>query len=503
LADGDARVAKRPGVCLAQSVGAANLAAGLQDAYLGLSPVIAITGQRPFTMRYRHTYQELNHKTLFDAVTKFNANVEIVEQLPVLLRQAFREATSGAPAPVHLDMQGNSWAEIARGEAEMDVVIEPEFTACPAFRTEPDRASVAAAAKVLNAAQRPIIVAGSGVSLSGAQGEVRELAELLSIPVATSVGGKGAIPENHPLSVGTVGNYSRVCANQAVAAADLVLFIGSRTGSQVTNEWKIPPAGTKVIQFDIDPAELGRNYPNQVSVLGDAKVSLRRLIEALSLLKLNRATEFASYTQGLVAKWRRDNAPMYHSEATPIRPERMMKELTEYLPADAVLVADTGHSAIWTSTMADFHYPGQTYIRAAGSLGWAFAAALGAKCAAPNRPVICFTGDGGFWYHLGELETAARYGINTVTIVNNNSALSQLKRHMDGFYKGKTGDPASIYGFTHVDFAKIAAVTGCFGITVTQPGELKGAIEAALAAKKPAVINVVGDVNAAAPPAWE
>ena len=403
MADGYARVAHRPGVCLAQSVGAANLAAGLQDAYLGLSPVIAITGQRPFMLRYRHTYQELNHKTLFDAVTKFGANVETVEQLPVLMRQAFREATSGAPAPVHLDMQGNSWAEIARAEADLDVIVEKEFTTYPSFRPEPDRSRVEAAAKAISTAERPIIVAGSGVTLSGAQKEVTELAEMLSIPVATSVGGKGAISEDHPLSVGIVGNYSRVCTNQAVAAADLVIFIGSRTGSQVTNEWKIPAAGTRVIQFDIDPAELGRNYPNQVSVLGDAKVSLRRLIETLSRSKVSKAAEFASYTQGLVAKWRRDNAPMYNSDASPIRPERMMKELTEYLPPDAVIVSDTGHSGIWTSTMLDFKYPGQTYIRAAGSLGWAFSAAIGAKCAAPDRPVICFTGDGGFWYHIGEL----------------------------------------------------------------------------------------------------
>jgi acetolactate synthase-1/2/3 large subunit len=218
---------------------------------------------------------------------------------------------------------------------------------------------------------------------------------------------------------------------------------------------------------------------------------------------VNRATEFASYTQGLVAKWRRDNAPMYNSDASPIRPERMMKELTDYLPPDAIIVADTGHSAIWTSTMLDFKYPGQTYIRAAGSLGWAFSAAMGAKCAAPDRPVICFTGDGGFWYHIGELETAKRYGINTVTIVNNNSALSQLKRGMDNFYKGKAGNPASIYGFTSVDFARVAEAIGCFGITVTKPGELKGAIDAAFASKKPSVINVVGDANAAAPPAWE
>ena len=502
MADGYARVSHRPGVCMAQSVGAANLAAGLQDAYLALSPVIAITGQRPFMLRYRHTYQELNHKTLFDAVTKFSANVEVVEQLPILMRQAFREATTGAPAPVHLDLQGNSGAEIARVEADLDVIVEKEFTVYPSFRPEPDKARVEAAAKAISFAQRPIIVAGSGVTLSEAQKEVTGLAEMLSIPVATSLGGKGAIPENHPLSVGIVGSYSRACANQAVAAADLVIFIGSRAGSQVTNEWKIPPTGTPVIQIDIDPSELGRNYPNQVSVLGDAKLTVRRIIETLNLSPLGKGSEWASYVQGLVAKWRRDIAPMYNSDASPIRPERMCKELTEYLPPDAIFVSDTGHSGIWTGTMVDFKYPTQTYIRAAGSLGWAFSAAMGAKCAAPDRPVICFTGDGGFWYHIGELETALRNGINTVTLVNNNNALSQVKRGVDNIYKGKPGNPASIYGFLTVDFARVAQAIGCFGVTVTKPGELRGAIDAALASKKPAIVNIVGDVKATVPPPW-
>ncbi len=502
MADAYARVAKRPGMCMAQSVGAANLAAGLQDAYLGQSPVIAITGQRPFMMRYRHTYQELNHKTLFDAVTKFSANVEIVEQLPFLMRQAFREATSGTPAPVHLDLHGNSGIELAKSEADLDVIVEEQFSHYPAFRPEPDPAAVAAAAKAIGCAQRPIIVAGGGVTISGAQKEVTELAQMLSIPVATSLGGKGAIPEDSPLSVGIVGNYSRACANQAVAASDLVIFIGSHTGSQVTNDWKIPPVGTPVIQIDVDGAELGRNYPNTVSLLGDAKVTVRRLIETLNLTKVGSGAEWANYTQGLVSKWRRDIAPQYNSDAMPVRPERMCRELTEYLPPDAILVSDTGHSGIWTSTMIDFRHPTQTYIRAAGSLGWAFPAAMGAKCAAPDRPVICFTGDGGFWYHVGELETALRYGINTVTLVNNNNALGQVKRGVLNAYKDKGGTPEAVYGFLNTDLAKVAQAIGCFGINVTKPGDLKGALDAAFASKKPAVVNVVGEQDAFPAQPW-
>ena len=285
MADGYARASNRPGVCMAQSVGAVNLAAGLQDAYLGLSPVIAITGHRPLTHQYRNSYQELDHSRPFNSVTKYSVVVDSVEQLPQLVRQAFREATSGAPAPVHLDFQGISGDVIVDGEADLDVIVEEAFTRLPAFRTEPEPERVRDAAQALSRARRPVIVAGGGVTASQAQREVVQLAELLSIPVATSLNAKGTIADDHPLSVGVCGSYSRWCANRVVAEADLVLFIGSHTGSQVTLDWRIPPMGTPVIQIDIDPSELGRNYPATVALQGDARATLTRLIEAWNPLE--------------------------------------------------------------------------------------------------------------------------------------------------------------------------------------------------------------------------
>ena len=225
---------------MAQSVGAANLAAGLQDAYLGLSPVIALTGHKRHDEQYRNAYQEIEHSKPFASVTKFSAVVENVDQLPRLLRQAFREATTGAPAPVHLDIQGMAGDVVTEAEADLEFIIEESFMQRPAFRPEADPESVRQAARVLSAAQRPVIVAGGGVTASQAQREVVELAEMLSIPVATSLNAKGAIPDSHPLSVGVVGSYSRWCANRVVHEADLVLYIGSHTGSQVTNEWRVP-----------------------------------------------------------------------------------------------------------------------------------------------------------------------------------------------------------------------------------------------------------------------
>ena len=500
MADGYARASNRPGVCMAQSVGAVNLAAGLQDAFLGLSPVIAITGHRPLSHQYRNSYQEIDHMQPFSAVTKYSVVVDSAAQLSHLVRQAFREATSGATAPVHLDLQGISGDLVTDGEADLDVIVEAAFTQRPAFRPEPEPQIIREAAQAIASAQRPVIMAGGGVTASGAQKEILELAEMLSIPVATSLNAKGTIPEDHPLSVGVVGSYSRWCANRVVSEADLVLFVGSHTGSQVTLDWKIPAMGTPVIQIDIEPSELGRNYPTQVAMQGDAKASVRRLIEAME--PTGDRKEWVERAQQLVREWREDVAPLANSDAVPILPERLCTELTKSLPSDAILLADTGHAGIWTGSMVDLKHPEQSYLRAAGSLGWGLSAALGAKCAAPDRPVVCFTGDGGFWYHIGELETAVRHGINAVTVVNNNRALNQNMRGDLQAYEGYSGNPAELFGFTDVDLSKIAEAMGCFGIQVTQPSQIESAIEQALASGKPAVVEVITETEAMAPVPW-
>ena len=502
MADGYARAANRPGICFAQSVGAANLAAGLQDAYLGLSPVIAMTGRKTPMEQHKNAYQEIEHSKPFASVTKFSGTVERVEQLPHLLRQAFREATSGAPKPVHLDLQGMAGNVIMQGEADLELVIEDTFSSRPAFRPEASPDTVRRAAQVLSGAQRPVIIAGGGVTSSQAQREVVELAEMQSIPVATSLNAKGTIPDNHPLSVGVVGSYSRWCANRVVAESDLVIYIGSHTGSQVTNEWRVPAAGTPVIQIDIDPSELGRSYPNVVSLHGDAQASTRKLIEALEAI--GGRTGWVSRAQELVREWREEVAPRANSEAVPIIPERLCNELSQFLPGNAVLVADTGHAGIWTGSMVDLNDPGQDYIRCAGSLGWGLPGAIGAKCALPDRPVICFTGDGGFWYHIAELETAVRYNIPVVTVVNNNHGLLQDKRNDDRAYQSVPGaNSADLWQFNDVDMAKVAEAMGAYGIRVDLPGDIQGALEQALASGRPAVVDVATDpLDSEAPVPW-
>ena len=502
MADGYARAANRPGICFAQSVGAANLAAGLQDPYLGLSPVIAMTGRKPPMDQQRNAYQEIEHSKPFASVTKFSAYVEQVEQLPYLLRQAFREATTGASKPVHLDLQGMSGNVIMQSEGDLEFVLENTFTSRPALRPEPSDDAVREAAQVISRSQKPVIVAGGGVTSSSAQQEVVELAEMLNIPVATSLNAKGTITDDHRLSVGVVGSYSRWCANRVVAEADLVIYIGSHTGSQVTNEWKVPAPGTQVIQIDIEPAELGRSYPNDVSLQGDAKATVQKLIESLE--PTHDRTEWTSRAAELVSQWREEVLPRATSNAVPIIPERLCNELTQALPPNSVLVADTGHAGIWTGSMVDLNHAGQDYIRCAGSLGWGLSGAIGVKCALPDRPVVCFSGDGGFMYHIAELETAVRYNIPVVSVVNNNHGLLQDKRGDDRAYQAVPGSHSSdLWEFNDVDMAKVAEAMGAFGIRVDQPQDIRGAIEEALASGRPAVVDVVTDpLDSEAPIPW-
>lgn len=501
MADGYARIARHPGVCMAQSVGAANLAAALQDPFLGGSPVLALTGKKLPKFQYRNAYQEIPHAPMFAAVTKFDATVENTEQLPRLLRQALREATSGAPGPVHLDIAGGFAGEaIDNARADFDVIVEDAFTRFPAFRPEPERTRLVEAATLLRSAQRPIIVAGGGARSSSAGGPLLALAERLGVPVATTLNGKGIIPETHPLCVGVVGTYSRRPANRAVFEADLVLFVGSHTSDQVTNNWTIPAPGTKVLQIDIDPREIGRSYPVAAPLVGDAKATIARLVELID--ERSEPTAWNERCRVLIEEWEADYEELCESNAVPIRPERICREITRALPENGILVSDTGYSGIWSGALMEITRPGQEYLRAAGSLGWGFPAALGAKCAAPDRPVICFTGDGGFWYHMSELETALRCGINTVTVINNNGSFGQCIDAIRRNYGNRPGNPGDMHNFTKTNFAAIAETIGCLGIRVEDPADIGPAIRTALAAGRPAVVDVVTDADARAPAPW-
>ena len=501
MADGYARASGKPGVCMAQVIGALNLAAGLRDACLAHSPVIAMTGGRDAKTKFRKVYQEIDDMPAFEPVTKFNATIDDVARFPDMVRQAFRVAVSGTPGPVHLQFRGNE-GQVDQEEAEMEALVEAQFARVPPFRPEPEAARVTAALKLLQQAERPVLVAGGGVRASGAGAELIALAEALQIPVATSLNGKDSIPGNHPLSVGVVGSYSRESANRVVGQADLVCFIGTETGGMTTHFWAVPKIGTPAIQIDIDAEALGRNYPLAAAVLGDAKVTLARMVAQADRTSATRRQKWVGQAAALCKEWYEKYKPMLQSDAVPINPGRICHELTQHLPDDAIVVVDTGHAGMWMGGIYDLRSVSQSYMRSAGHLGWAFPAGIGAKCACPDRPVVVFTGDAGFWYHIAEVETAVRWNINTITVVNNNSSGNQSKRGFDRAYGGEqTAQARELWTYSRVNFARIAEEMGAVGIRVEQPGDIAPALARALAANRPVVIDVVTDIDALAPTA--
>ncbi|MBT5140598.1 MAG: thiamine pyrophosphate-binding protein [Acidimicrobiaceae bacterium] len=498
MADGYARVAHRPAVCMAQQVGALNLAAGIRDAALASSPVVAFTGGSPPLGGRQGLYQAADDLPAFDAYTKHNQALHDVTDIAPALHNAFRTAASGNPGPVHLQFEGQE-GEIDRLDGVFPQVVPLTVDPAPSL----DLAAIREIADRLTVAERPIIFAGGGVLKAGAGDAVRRYSAETGIPVATSLSGRGTIAETDPLAVGVIGTYSRKSANRTMQEADVVLILGSSTGSMVTNFWRLPADNAEILQIDIDPEMIGRNYPVTVGATGDLRFAVEQLAGQEVPIQQDR-DEWHSRIADLRDEWLEERQPMLESDAVPIRPERLCSELTAALPDDGAMVVDTGHAGMWMASMFEITSPNQRFIRSSGHLGWAFSAALGGKCADSERPVIAFTGDLGFWYHIAEIETAVRHRINTVTVVNNNHSGNQSRRGFTLAYDGKpTERSRALWVQREVNFAAIANEIGALGFRVEHPDEIGPALRQALAADEPVIIDVVTDIDAAAPLAWD
>lgn len=487
MADGYARATGKIGICMAQSVGAGNLAGGITDAYLACSPVVAITGKKLPVLQKRNGYQEYDHTFLYEGLTKYNADIVDPQQFPYMFRQAVRKATSGKPRPVHLDVSNNLGRTLELATIKDTGIADTTFGQCPPFRPAADHAAVEKAAEAISEADKPIIMAGRGAKVSGADAEILALARKCDIPIVTTPDAKGLMDDSDPLWAGVNGDYGMDCANKALANADLVIFIGTQTNDQSTCDWKCPPTTVKAIQIDIEPGELGRNYVDCIGLLGDARTVTAQLLEAVSPSSHNAWRESVA---GYVNDTLNDYEPLLHSDETPIRPERLCYEISKAMPDDAVLVSDTGYAAVWSATMLRMKST-QRYIRAAGSLGWALPGSMGVKCGVGDRPVICFLGDGGMYYHLSELETAVKFGINTVTVINNNGVFAQCSGDIKSVYMNDPERGKKHYTFTSTNYTELAQSFGCYAVRVTEPSQIGPAIQAALAAGKPAVVEVM------------
>jgi acetolactate synthase I/II/III large subunit len=491
-ADAYARVTNRPGLCDGTlGPGATNLVTGLIESLNGGIPIIAITGDTNRMHSWKNMTQESRQTEILRPACKELIRVEMTARIPELVRRAYAVATSGRPGPVVLDVP----EDVAHGThdfAAEDFVVDEATLKAPARRIRPDKADVERAAKLIARAKRPMILVGGGIHLSEAWGALTKFAEAQSIPVAHTMSGKGGIACASALNVGLFGRYSRI-ANDMIEAADCLIVVGCKLGEIATKRFALPPSHIPVVHLDIVAEEIGRCVPAEIALWGDAKAGLEDFTDALSdsaaAARAARADYIAEIAPRMKA-WEDEASPRLNATGRPVHMARMCRELNKTLPDDALLVADGGFAGHWTGLLYDTKKAGRHFIpdRGFASIGYGLPGGIGASLAAPDRPVIAISGDGGFNMTLGELETARRTGCGVTVIVVNNAASGYVKalQHtmMGGRYQSAD--------LQEMDYAAIARAMGCGGIRVEDPDDLAPALRTGMEENdRPTVIDVV------------
>ena len=497
MADGYARITGKVGVVAAQNGPAATLLVpGLAEALKVSVPIVAIVQDVVRTQTDRNAFQELDHIALLQGCTKWVRRVTEASRVIDYIDMAFATAAGGRPGPVALILPADLLLE--------EMPIPKLRTAClgqfPLDRTVADPARIAEAADILASARNPILVAGGGVHLSAACEEVAALQSDAHLPVMTTVMGKGAVDERHPLSIGVTGyaqgklsptRYMR----DIIDEADVILLVGTRTNQNGTDSWALYPDGARYIHIDVDSAEIGRNY-EALRLNGDAKLTLSA-IHARLKGRREPAADMESRIAEAKQKHAAEISSLEQSDAVPIRPERLAADIRQVLTPETIVVADASYATLWLACYTQSLSVGMRFItpRGLAGLGWGLPLAIGAKVARPESPVFCMVGDGGFAHVWSELETAARRKTPVALTVLNNSCLAYQKDAEDVKFGGHT---TACY-FTPVDHAAIARATGCRGIRIEKASDYLPALREALACNETTLIDVITD-PAAYPP---
>jgi acetolactate synthase-1/2/3 large subunit len=484
MADGYARVSGKVGVCEGPSGGGATyILPGLVEANESSVPILAINTDVSVSSRGRFTLTELDQKNLFEPLTKWNAVLDRSADIPRVFRTAFEAMTTGRAGSAHIALP----FDVQNGPVERrDVWGDPTYGRFPSRRVAPDAQYVELAAKLLRKAKAPLFICGGGVVLSGAERELVNLAEKLSAPVATTVSGKGSIDERCAHSVGVVGSNGGTPETRAVVdAADVIVFVGCRAGSVTTERWRHPADGAaRIIHIDVDPAVPGRNYKVDVPLVGDARLCLAALDEAvtpregdLSFVDGKKREKFAAF-DALAA-----------STETPIRPERVVAELQKILDPDAMVVADPGTPCPYFSAYYLVRGAGRRFFsnRAHGALGYALAASVGAHVGRPAVKTVAVMGDGSFGMCAGELETLARLKLPITLVVISNATYGWIKAGQKAGY----GKRYFAVDFSETDHAKVAEAFGVKAWRVTQPDQLGKTLKEAVSSEKPTLVDIV------------
>ncbi|MDI6860123.1 MAG: acetolactate synthase large subunit [Methanocellales archaeon] len=475
MADGFARATGRTGVCMATSgPGATNLVTGIANAYMDSVPIVAFTGQVPTSMIGNDAFQEANITGITLPITKINYLVKDASDLPRIIKEAFYVASTGRPGPVLVDIPKD--VQTTKIEFEYPKTLELRGYK-PTIGGHP--LQIKRATKAIMDAERPIIYAGGGVIISGAHEELRALAELILAPVTTTLLGKGAFSETHPLSLGMVGMHGTKYANYAMTETDLIIAVGARFDDRVTGKLDAFAPNAKVVHIDIDPAEISKNVGADIPIVGDAKNILRELIKGLR--KRPRAEWLNK-----IEKWKKESPLRYDRSGKELKPQFVVEQIYELCP-DAIITTEVGQNQMWAAQYFKCTKP-RRFISSGGlgTMGYGFPAAIGAKVGCPDKTVIDIAGDGSFQMTCQELATAVINDIPVKVAILNNKFLGMVRQWQELFY-GKRY--AATYLDTSPDFAKLAEAYGALGIEVTKPGEVKLAIEEAVRSDKPAVID--------------
>jgi acetolactate synthase-1/2/3 large subunit len=501
MADGYARVTGKVGVCEGPSGGGATyLLPGIVEANESSVPVLGITSDVSVTSRGRFPLTELDQKGLYRPLTKWNTVLDRSADLPRTLRSAFRAMTTGKPGSAHIGLP----FDVQTGPVEeSEIWAQAEHGRAPAWRGAPAPDDVERAAELVVAVRRPVFLVGGGVISSGASEVLAALAERLDAPVVTTVSGKGALAETHPLCAGVVGSNGGVRATRAVVdAADLVVFVACRAGSTSTEHWRHPGPGVPIIHIDVDPAAIAVNYRTDVALVGDAKLALEALDAAVADRLAGTALRDGS-GRALVGEAKRLKwaafAAVAASDETPIRPERLIRDLAAALPDDAVVVADPGTPCPYVSAYFELRRAGRHFVtnRAHGALGYSMSAAAGVQVGRPEARVVAIMGDGSFGFTVGELETIVRTKLPLMMIVVSNSVFGWIKASQRAGY----GERYFSVDFDRTDHARIAAAYGVRSFRVEDPRDLAATFASALAHDGPVLIDVISQPlqEAAAP----
>ena len=492
MADAYARVSGKVGVCEGPSGGGATyILPGVAEANDSSVPLLAIVTDIAVGSRGRFTLTELDQKALFRPITKWNTVIDRAADVPGAFRTAFAEMTGGRPGAVHI---GFPFDVQAAPLDDAEVHGDAAHGATPRERPRPDEAAVAAAAKAIAEAQRPLFICGGGVVISHAEAALQALAERIAAPVAVSISGQGSIADDHPLSLGVVGsNGGTPETRRLVDGADLVIFVGCRAGSVTTERGQHPdPERARVVHIDVDAATIGVNYRAEAALVGDARACLEALHDAVGDRSAQNArTAAAVATEVAAAKSEKFAAfrVLAESDETPIRPERLVADLRAVLPPDAIVTVDPGTPCPYFAAFYECNLTGRHMVanRAHGALGYALPAALGAAFARPQAKCVAVMGDGAFGFVAGELETVARLGLPVTLVVISNATFGWIKAGQKANFQGRYFS----VDFDVTDHAAVAAAYGVKSWRVSEPGELRRTLAEAAGHDGPTLVDVV------------